>query len=1290
MADSSIGPSGLRDIALRLDYMVGQITPGEFRWQDANFDRDSALGRELLFLIADDEWVRATSETIDITRPDTVATTIKIDVDLDRITHEAFFGRTGRFWLPVLVLPPLRQRLPEPDPFSTLTVTDAIGNPLVTLPNADVRHRIAAALTEIIVNFAVARLPEAGMRNVSATRDHRLLLSAAIYRLLRNDHVPTAVMEVMGKGLPAWQAGGGRLPRIDRVRRELGDLLRHYSRLLTVTSTSQDDAVRPSRPSFARQLTERAIWVLRAFSESTVVVVAAEREHTPMVLTVTVPNRALHEQPSGGEAPGPSTAWRWARPASWHWLRPGNWILPKALLRIDLLLPSADADRRVEVNMPDGVSPDPSRPLEARAELDIRTEQPLPITQLAELTDQLARASADWPLTLYQCLADLASAKADAARETLRNHRVGAAMGEPAMPAGESTSVTRTFRDHLEKLRAVLGEISAQTRSAGVGSRLKDVWSDGDWLDVPMQRRTSPETVSPDVVVARAGMIEDVSQRAAPTEARIRVHVAVVDSEYYSTATFSGRMSALLMTVVLMFFVLAQAVGISGQQVSAEVLAFVLTLFSAVQAGRIERADRSTLRGLLAPAGNPLIIASILPTVILAVALAFSRSTIWAIAWASACTGLQVLLLWLLRRLLSRALAQGRGPVDGTHRPAGFMLHTDHPDYSHTEVLHSSWWRSTTADALMVGRQAYGYVIWQHETPQTLRSVLHGGRPADESAPPSARRLPDWRRIRRPLGPSAQTPDSPLSPKLAAGDEPAAWPDGGSGIAGGVSPGISPLEQPANVLALQRSSIRGQSLTFAVFRDEPKADWDCAPEDVLKVDLDPGQLAPLEDTTGVVGVFLGLDPAYGMLPVPEHPVTAVLRAAAHHRLTVLEVQLPLPAPAAAYADLRWARVQISLQDGDVGRLAPFLSDIQRLTAMASGQRHAPEGRRYAPDGQGTGQPLVGVQTVAEGIPRILNPRPAAANPGPAAEQAEAGPVLPVLASDLDVVAGSGPDQSESATAKTWRLMAICADWRGGADIQILDSLDTELQMAGMTYAILHGKAVLLLLAHRTGGVGRKDDLRSVLAAPNDSGEMTVCLDRWQSRKDLGAAQGYLLLRVHMRTPDRPGATLEVLEALRETLQEMAPSSLGENDWNVWYARVVAVGSVARIQLTVRLATDAATPHSQAQTVERWGTADFPKIGQRTLALAAHKMAAARRAGISPDPGLDTPEDTVISVGLVSTPDLAPSLDPAQAPAPQPSSASQPHDTANKQVPGSPHSKLTPHRGAQPEQPPEVR
>jgi len=84
--------------------MVKAVNLDEFYWQEAHYDRDSRQGRELLFLMANHEWVRATSEMVDISRSDAVETTIKIDVDLSQITHEAFRKRTGRIWLPVSIL----------------------------------------------------------------------------------------------------------------------------------------------------------------------------------------------------------------------------------------------------------------------------------------------------------------------------------------------------------------------------------------------------------------------------------------------------------------------------------------------------------------------------------------------------------------------------------------------------------------------------------------------------------------------------------------------------------------------------------------------------------------------------------------------------------------------------------------------------------------------------------------------------------------------------------------------------------------------------------------------------------------------------------------------------------------------------------------------------------------------------------------------------------------------------------------------------------------------------------
>jgi hypothetical protein len=1237
----------LQSFALRLEYMVGQITPEEFGWQDANYDRDSALGRELLFLIADNQWVRATSEAIDITRSDAVDTTIKIDIDLDRITHEAFRGRAEQLWLPVLVLPPLHQRLPEPDPFSTLTVADASGSPLVTLPSTDVRHRVAAALTEIILNVQ-AWLPDAVDRGFGATRDHRLLLSAAIYRLLRNEHVPTDVLE---RNVPPRQAADGHLPRIGRVRRELGDLLEHYSGLLTRPASQNGDSAARDE-AFARRLTERAIMVLRAFAESAIVVVLADRRHTPTVLTVTVPGRGLHQAPArSAELAGPVTtsARRWTGPGLRRWLHPANWILPRASLQIDLLLPSADADRLVQVNLPEGVSPDPSRPLNSRAELEIRTGQPRPIRQLSELVAQLAQVSPDWPIPLSQSLADLAGAKAAAVRESLRDHRVGAAPGMPGITRKESTARTRDFRQRLDKLDAVLGDISAGGLTPAARRELGGAWGSHDsqgpgaWLEIPMQRRTATDTISPDIVVARSRMIEDASQRAAPTEARMQVHIAVTDSEYFSTSQFSGWMSVLLMTVVLAFFAAGRALAQDGTQVSAEVLAFVLTLFSAIQVGGIERPDRSTVRGMLAPAGNPLIIASILPTVILAVALAFSRTAVWAITWTGICICAQLLLLRLWFLMRRRALVRGRQQTADHQQPSGLTLYTDPPDYAHTDVLRSSWWRNTTADALMVGRQAYGYVVWQHRTPQTLRSLLQGGRPVTP-ANAQASWMPDWLRNR-----GALLRERLQATKQAANGSSGTFPDDDSAYDVSAA-GTSPLEQPANVLALQRSSTGGQSLTFAVFRDEPKADWQ--PAEVVKVGLDPGRLAPVEEISGVLGVYIGLGRGQGLLPISAHPVTVILQAAARRRLTVLEVQLPLPAPTAAYTDLQWARVQLGLQDGDIKRLAPLLSDIQNLAVPANGQPHTGH-HHSAADGKPPPALVIGVQTVAGGIPRILNPRPTAANPGPAAEQSETvtGSARLVLASDLDVVASSGVDRHESDSAKTWRVMAICADWHVGVESEILSHLDPELCLASLTAATLHGKAVLLLLAHWPG----KHNHQASAAAGQDTirpagltGHGPVYLDKWQSRLDLGAAERYPLLRVHMRTPDRSGATLEVLESLREALREMAPESLGERDWNVWYARVaVAHGNTAQIQLTVRLAMDPTMTPAVGEPITRWGSPEFSKIERQALAAAARKLTVTKASAGTSDPGFYAPEDTVISVGLVSTVEL----DRPQAPSP---------------------------------------
>jgi hypothetical protein len=82
-------PLAILDVALALRKMVERVTPEEFNWQDAHYDYHSEQSRELLFLIANHEWVRATSEIVDVVRSDVIDTTIKTDIDLSQMPRRS-------------------------------------------------------------------------------------------------------------------------------------------------------------------------------------------------------------------------------------------------------------------------------------------------------------------------------------------------------------------------------------------------------------------------------------------------------------------------------------------------------------------------------------------------------------------------------------------------------------------------------------------------------------------------------------------------------------------------------------------------------------------------------------------------------------------------------------------------------------------------------------------------------------------------------------------------------------------------------------------------------------------------------------------------------------------------------------------------------------------------------------------------------------------------------------------------------------------------------------------------
>jgi hypothetical protein len=661
--------------------------------------------------------------------------------------------------------------------------------------------------------------------------------------------------------------------------------------------------------------------------------------------------------------------------------------------------------------------------------------------------------------------------------------------------------------------------------------------------------RTSADSSSPRMVVARADIIEDVSQRGAPKRAQVDVDVTVTDAEYFSIARFSGWINLVLMFAVLVFFAAARLRHDSVTP-GAEALVIVLMLFSAIQVGRIARPDSSTLRGVLSAVGNWLILASILPAVILAVALAFSRNGWVPVRWAGVCIGLQLLFQFAMWRGPLTALT-----VTGSNRPRpAKQFATKEPDYRYSEALRSDWWRSTTANALMIGRKAYAYVVWQEGPLPSLTPVLEGA---------------------------------------------------------------TKVGGPANVLALLHSGTVGQAATFVVFRQEP-ADW-AVRAHARGLDLDPDRLAPSESVTSTVDVFLGVDQR-DRLTVEHHPLTKILGAAAR-RLIVLEAQLPVPAPVAGYPATDWARVRVALRaDEDIQRLATFLDAIQRTEAK---------------DGQ---EPwIVAVQAVTSGRRIVIQPITESAAPG---RMGGPEPGSLVLASGMDVVRTA--IMSERADARTWRVLVICADARSNIEsdiVQKLGKVRPKLHLVGLTYALLHGTAVVLMLGHELEvHTGQEDDLQVKLRSELTSAErvypalprLRVLVNEWRCQNQLGRAKEYPLLQVHFRSPDRPGALLNVLKSLDKTLDELF--SLKPDDWRVWHAQTrVTAGHAALTRLTVRL-------HTEPWKVQSWGPVTFEEIERKVRAFAVGEEAAASSSSFSPvGDALDAPEDPVISVSLIRVP-----------------------------------------------------
>jgi hypothetical protein len=1173
------------ETARKLQALVETVTAEEFSWQEAHYDRDSRQGRELLFLMANHEWVRATSEVVDITRSDAIETTIKIDIDLGQITHEAFRKRTGPIWLPVAVLPPSPDHSHlQPDLFAA--VTDATGSPVPMLPAADLRHQASAAMAEIIGKMAFSHLPSSTSERFKArsgepaaaspprgvagavkeppvdTRDLRLVLSAAIYRLLRDGS---------GDGGGTGSGRGVQLPRLIQAKGALLELLDIYIGQLEMRFGPAVAVPESGREhQFTPELARRAVKILQALAGSIVIVVLADFVIAPSVLTVRVPTRELNVSKSA-------------------WIKPWTWVIrPAGLLEIDVLLPTADADRQIQVNLPDGVlvdRPDDKggKDDDIRPWLDIAVHTPLPLQDFAASMKQVFKARGKArespglvPPSLVQSLLDLAWAKGALALDILHLYKAVYRSDGKRRRASDRETVDDPV-GQLDSLFGDLDRLGQQGPPApGELDELSKTWRRIAFDKLSLSRHIMLDLVNPQTAVGRANMIEDVSQRATPRQARAYVNVTVDDRDYFSTARSSAFMSLILMCGVLCFLLFWRVVNPKASAPVPEVLAIVLTLFATIQADRIERPDRSTLRGQLFAMGSWLIGASVLPSLALALALAFQTRGVPADLWASGCVLAQFLLLVLMKR----------GPLTPTGRPRLLkrrILSTHQPDYRYFEALRSDYWRSTTAEALMIGRMAYGYVIWQKADPTKQA----------ESISPKLRPLLQW-------------------------DE------------------KQPPTESSSVLALLRTGTLRQAVTFVVFRGKPDK-W---PEENNRdndrhdidhhtktyergdLDLDPRRLAPADIVTSTVDVFVGVD-RHEILTIAAHPTALILEAAAN-KLVVLDIQLPVPAPALMYEDRQWARVRVALRDADdIHRLTDFLIAVCGTMAEADNGRH-----------------IVAVQTVPAGRLRLLS-GPAALDP---AQAPEIGTEVPVLTTDLDIVNGYAIED-EPPAARTWRVLAICGDARSNIEsdiVQHLAGIRKHFQLAGLTYALLHGTAVMVLLVHEpavdrsgvlAGQVVRSDRdyaaaLQETLRQKPACEKLSVPVCKHLSRDDLEPAvdHAFPMLRVRVRWQDRPGVILNVLESISKALDEALPAIAG-HDWSISYARVqVLTGQVAVGRLTIRM-------HIPPDRVDGWDLARMAEMGRKIESMAATE--AARRAALgSAGDDQEKPEEPVIGIDRI--------------------------------------------------------
>jgi hypothetical protein len=196
----------------------------------------------------------------------------------------------------------------------------------------------------------------------------------------------------------------------------------------------------------------------------------------------------------------------------------------------------------------------------------------------------------------------------------------------------------------------------------------------------------------------------------------------------------------------------------------------------------------------------------------------------------------------------------------------------------------------------------------------------------------------------------------------------------------------------------------------------------------------------------------------------------------------------------------------------------------------------------------------------------------------------------------------------------------------------------------LTVAPVYGQSVLFMVGRDRSPEHRDASLRETLphrVRPSD--RLLVAVDQRLTAKSLDGPtviDDKLLLRVGVRTPDRPGALRDTLRTLATVLAEHAPPGVQISGLDVWFVLLQVVnGRTTRGRLTIRLpGPPALWPH--------WQSVDWAAVERsvgRMSALAAGTEGTSRGPAGWSAVAFD---DTVVTAELLRTAVPAPLTPPS--------------------------------------------